>query len=762
MKAFTRIPVGPSHATVLPDLDFETYSEAGYIWNAIENKWQIIPSAGKSCHSGLEAVGAVAYSEHPSTEVLSLSYDLKDSAGGRLWIPGTPPPYELFDYIARGGILEAWNSGFEYLIWQNVCHARMGWPALPQHQLRCAMAKARAHSLPGKLGKAAEVLHAPDQKDVKGEALLRKLSVPRTPTKTQLKAGGDLRHANRPTPDTAPQDYADLYNYNMQDIRAEASVSTRCPDLSPYETELWLLDQEINTRGVYIDAKALDDCIAIYEQATEKYTRELQIITGGTVQTAGELSKIIAWLGDHGVHTTNLDSDAIERLLKRDNLPLLCRRVVEIRDALSSASVKKLFAIQRRLSRDGRLRDLFAFCGADRTGRWAGRGPQPQNLPSSGPGVVECGGPEKKRTSGCGFVFWEKLEACPACHRPRNTDEKCDWGIKAVDNALIDIATRSLAHVESMWGDALAAVSGCLRGLFSAAPGHDLICSDFSAIEAVVLAELAGEAWRQEVFRTHGKIYEMSASKISGVPFEEFMRYKKEQDVHHPLRKKLGKPAELGSGYGGGWAAWCNFGADKYLTEEEGRQAVKAWRQASPMVVKFWYGLQDTAYLAVQNPGSCFRYQAPPTAFGIPPQIIYGMVGDVLYCQLPSGRMLTYHQPRLEQGVSYNGRPELRLSYMGLDSYTKQWKRLDTWGGKLTENVIQAVSRDILAGSMLPLNRAGYRIVLHVHDEIVSEVPAGSGDVAEFERIMSTMPAWATGWPVKAAGGWRGLRYRKD
>jgi DNA polymerase len=738
------IPAGPGFATVLPDLDFETYSEAGYIWDG--KKWQGMTKTQR----GLSAVGAAVYSEHPSTEVLSLAYDLKDGRGPRLWVPGCAPPEDLFDHIRAGGLLEAHNSGFEFYIWQNVCQARMGWPALPFWQLRCSMAKARANSLPGKLGDAAAAIGAPEQKDPKGEALLRKLSVPRNPTKNKPET--------RITPEMDPDAFGQLYAYNLQDIKAEAALSVRCPDLLPRELELWILDQAINTRGVYIDQEALADCINIVNQAFDRYTVELQEITFGTVQTAGELQKIQGWLGANGVRLSNLDADAVETALKRDDLPPACRRVLEIRASLGAASVKKLFAIERRVSRDGRLRDLFAFCGADRTGRWAGRGPQPQNLPSSGPDVVRC--------PACGVVFWAGLLHCRACGALRGPDCKADWGIEAVEAALVDIASRDLARVEAQWGDAVAAVSGCLRGLFAAAPGWDLICSDFSAIEAVVLAELAGEEWRQEVFRTHGKIYEMSASKITGIPFEDFAKYKKETGQHHPMRKKVGKVAELASGYGGGLGAWKAFGADEFMTDDEIRDNVKAWREASPAVKAFWYGLQDAAFMAVQNPGHCYSYQAPRTAHGQPPAIIYGVKDDILYCRLPSGRNLTYHAPRLEPDTDYYGRPTLRLTYMGWNSDYKKgpigWTRLDTWGGKLTENVVQAVSRDLLAFAMPPLERAGYPIVLHVHDEIVSEVPAGSGDVAEFEKIMSTVPAWAEGWPVKAAGGWRGKRYRKD
>jgi DNA polymerase len=700
------------------------------------------------------------------------------------------PPYDLFDHIARGGLLEAWNSFFEFYLWLRVCHERMGWPMLPHTQLRCAMSKARAFSLPGKLGTAAKALGAHELKDEAGSALIRKLCVPRNPSKKQINHAvevtraassvyemqrlidSELMYVNRATPVNAAVDFQNFYAYNRQDIKSEAAVSILCPDLSPRELDLWLVDQAINIRGIHIDQKALQDCISIVNQATEKYTTELQTITGGAIQTASERDKILDFLSSRGVHMGTLDADAVEEALHSpDNrrMPDVARRVLEIRDALAGASVKKLFAIERTLCRDSRLRDLFAFCGADRTGRWAGRGAQPQNMPSSGPKVARCT---------CGHTSWAKLIACPKCSRLRGPSDGCDWGAEAMETALADIASRSLEYVEQQWGDAIAAVSGCLRGLFTAAPGHDLLCSDYSAIEAVVLAEIAGEEWRQEVFRTHGKIYEMSASKITGTPLQEYLDHKKRTGMHHSDRKKFGKIPELASGYGGGKGAWIAFGADEFMTESEMQEAIWAWRDASPAiagrsegaarrngkpVVKgFWYGLQDAAHMAVSNPGTCYSYQAPPTRYGQPPAITYGMKGSVLYCRLPSGRLLAYHGARLEQVVGYNGRTELQLTYMGLEATTKQWVRLSTWGGKLCENVTQAVARDLLGFALPNLERAGYPVVLHVHDEVAAEVPVGQGDIVEFERIMAAVPDWATGWPVKAAGGWRGRRYRKE
>lgn len=739
IRAGERLPSGCGFSTVLPDMDFETYSEAGYVFDEDAKKWKSIT---KSPPHGLGAVGAAAYAEHPSTEVLSLAYNLKDGIGARLWIPGMPAPTELFDHIAAGGLLEAWNSAFEWHIWAGVCE-RMGWPPLPYYQLRDAMAKSRAFSLPGKLEKAAMVLEVTDQKISDGKRLITKFCKPRNPTKK------DPRRRNHPGEDH--EDAAKLYDYNLGDIKSESAVSAVIPDLSADELELWLLDQCINLRGVHIDGEALGNCLAVIEQANEMYTAELVALTDGTVKGAGEIAKITGWLGANGVHMASLDSEHVAEALKRDDLPPKPKRVLQIRASLGAASVKKLFAIDRRRSNDGRLRDLFAFCGADRTGRFAGRGPQPQNLPNSGPAVRRC-----DPVNGCGKHYGPHLDNCPWCQAAEQFSAPAEWCIEAVEDALLVIASRNLQWVEHYFGDAVATISGCLRGLFSAAPGCDFLCSDYSAIEAVVLAMLAGEQWRIDVFRTHGKIYEMSAAKISGVPFEEFTRHKKETGDHHPLRKKIGKVAELASGYQGGYGAWLAFGADKHLGEAEIRDSIKAWRNESPNIVKFWYGLEDAAVAAVQNPGHCYEYNG----------ITYGVKDDVLYCQLLSGRKLSYHQPRLHPGVTPWGKPVLKLTYMGWNSDYKKgpqgWMRLDTYGGKLCENTVQATARDILTYALKNVERAGYAVALHVHDEIVSEVLEGTGSVEEFERIMATMPPWAADWPIRAAGGWRGKRYRKD
>lgn len=760
------LPAGLGRSVVLPGMDFETYSEAGYCWNEAKQSWDGPPGASGN-KKGLPVIGAAAYAEHPSTDVLCFAYDLKDGKGRRQWLPGMPNPQEMFDYLAAGGLIEAWNKGFEQWIWDKVCMRRYGWPPLPMEQVRCAQAKGRAYALPPSLGQAAQVLGLSQQKDKEGDRLIKKFSMPRKPTKA------DPRRRLRLADD--PADGQLMLRYNLQDIVTEAHASAVIPDLEGEELDNWLMDQGINKRGVAVDVAALDNCIAIVQAAHGKYNAELQALTGGAVQAASELAKLQGWLGAYGVHMASLDEEAITEALASATLPPHCRRALELRALVGSAAVKKVFAMRNQATSHARLHDLFTYHGA-RTGRTTGSGPQPTNLPNSGPEVCKCGA--------CGR--WSAPAAiCPWCRVPQPPGRKPqEWNPAAVEDALACIATLDLAVVEHYFGDAMAAVSGCLRGLFVASPGHDLICSDYSAIEAVVLAMIAGEQWRIDLFRTHGKIYEMSAAKISGVPFEEFMRaagytdaeltapdwYKRKPAAptgkHHPLRKTIGKVAELASGYQGWIGAWKAFGAEEFMTEEEMKQAILAWRGASPAIVDFWggqerrthagrvpelYGVEGMFVAAVLNPGTEYEFRG----------FRFVCVDDVLYLTLLSGRRMAYHRPRL----GYSDRGGYSIRFEGYNTNPKNgppgWQRMDTWGGRLTENIVQATARDIQWYGMRALEAAGYPIVLHVYDEDVAEVPHGFGSVEEFERIMSTMPPWAAGWPVKASGGWRRARYGK-
>ncbi len=875
---------------MIATMDYESYSEAGYEFDPALGRFVPIQKG----RPGIKGINAAVYAEHPSTRVINLAYDLEDGKGERLWIPGMGVPRDLFDYIAADGLMEAHNSAFEFYIWLHVCNKRMGWPAFPLAQFRCSASKARAWSLPGALGKLSEVLDSDQKKDKRGEKLIQLLSIPKKPTK----ACAELFRSREKHPEL----YGEMYRYGIQDIVSEKSISAMLPDLHPTELKLWMLDQRINTGGVAIDTQGLADCIEVFRQAEIRYTDELKQITGGDVQTVGEMTKRSAgdkWMIAQGVELPSLDKKGVEAALERDDLSPAVHRALEIRQIIGSASVKKLFAIDRTVSYDGRLRDLFIFCGAGRTGRWSGSGSQPQNLKNSGPDCVRCGV--------CGHVWATESTACPLCNCNTITQNTLEWGNTTTEAALETMATQDLNVVEAQWGDVVDVIASCMRGLFVAAPGKDLICSDYSAIEAVVLAAMAGEEWRLEVFRTHGKIYETSASKITGIPLAEILEHKERTGRHHPVRKKIGKIAELGcfgpntpvltdsgwkrmieistwdrvhdglefvghdgvvdrgvkdtinlygpavtpdhkfyvgggtwatadrlkrapyilkrtlgsawrvltpngpkapnagegpmqvydilncgpmsrfviltdrgpmiahnSGYGGWINAWKNFGAGDIMTDDEIKHNILKWRDESPAIVEMWggqwrktpgkwqftpelYGTEGAVISALQQPGECF--QCGGVSWG------HDTHDDVLYGLLPSGRRLSYHQPRLTLGTDPRRLEVLKISFMGWNSNAMMgpvgWHRMETYGSRMVENFTQGTARDILRDAMLRLDAARYPPVLHVHDEVICEVPKDFGSVEELERIMVVREPWFKDWPIRAAGGWRGHRYRK-
>ena len=602
-----------------------------------------------------------------------------------------PNPVDLFVYIARAEILSAWNCAFEFWVWHSVARSRLGWPALPWWQLSDNMPNLRAHGYPGKLLDAAAAIGSGQQKDTEGKRLIKKFCVPRNPTKNDPR--------RRILPIDEPVEAQKLYDYCLQDIATESAVGSLLPPLSPTERRVFRTDQAINARGIHIDQAALADCVVIVDQATRRYTEELTDITQGAVDSVGKVQALASWLRGCDVHLPSLDKIGVAEALAGDLEPV-ARRALEIRQLLSNSSVKKVYAIQRRLTPDGRLHDLFAFHGADRTGRWAGRGPQPQNLPPSG-------------------------------------DE----------HILNDIATRSLDHVEALHGCAFTAVSGCLRQLFTAAPGYDLICSDYSAIEAVILAALAGEQWRLDLFNGHGRIYEQSASLITGIPIDEMIQHKTDTGEHHPARK-IGKVGELASGYQGGVNAWRQFGATG--TDDDVLLNVRKWRKANPHIVDFWYAVQRCTVAAIKYPGTPQKHRG----------IDFFSNGKTLSIRLLSGRCLHYQRPALIPDTTPWGKSTERIVYYG-HRHVGGWQQIDTYGGSIVENITQATARDILAGALVGLDNSGYPVVLHVHDEPVSEVPAGFGSLPEYESIMCGFPDWCRNWPIKADGGWRGLRYRK-
>lgn len=754
-------------ATVIADMDFETYSEAGFIWNEETQKWDNPPGVSPNARKGLGVVGTRRYVEHPSFEPLMLKYDLKDGAGQRYWLNGDPPPQALFDHLASGKLIEAWNSGFEVEVWE-WCVKNLGWPVLPVFQVRCAMAKSRAHARPGALAKAATVAGTLD-KDAAGDGLIKRFCVPQKPT------------AKAPSKRIKPTDDWDgfmrLFDYCGVDIESEAHISINTPDLLPIELEYWQFDQAINRRGVHVDIPTLHAAIKILAQAEAVYGREVREITGGI--SASELQQLKGWCAGLGCHMPGMTEEDVADALQRDDLHPLVRRVLEIRALIGSASVKKTYAMVNQACSLDRLHHLFAFHKA-RTGRPTGQGPQPTNLPKAGPGVWLCL---------CGKYSGEKCVRCPWCLRGPELRLKnardgeimplgskpLEWSPEAMFDAIEIMQYGDLALLEMFFGDALLTMAGCLRGMFTAGPGKRLISSDYTAIEAVVLACLAGEQWRIDLFLNKEKIYEKSGALVTGIPYQEILDYAKRTGQHHPARQ-IGKTAELGLGYQGWVGAWRNFDKTGGLSDDEVKKIILAWRDKSPAIVEFWGG---------QSRGGFGRGELRYERFGVEGAFIDAILrpgewqhfrglwfikhGDAVYIKLPSGRHLTYHDVKLRASDKYGS--EYAISYWGwntnpLSGPVDRWIEMQTWGGKLVENIVQAVSNDILRYATGNLERAGYPLVLHVYDEVVAEVAENFGSVEELERLMVLLPEWAKladgrWWPIGAAGGWAGKRYRK-
>lgn len=703
------IPAGLGTSTVRPSLDFETYSEAGYAFvpnpppdgKRYKPPYKVV-GIGPQGKGGLPVVGTPNYVAHKSAEVLSLYYDLKDGNGRIHWRPGMPPPQPLLDWVANGGEIEAFNITFEWWVWNMVCTRKYGWPQLPLEQCYCVMAKSRRFNLPGSLGNAAEVLGT-RAKNADGMKLIRKLTRPTTPSKK--------RPGHRWTPQNAPDDFRDFYAYNEADVEAEDEVAALIPDLTPTERDTWLLDQIVNARGLNVDMPALQAALSVLAQAEEKYNAELKYLTCGAVATVSETEKLTGWLAECGLPMADLQKDTVKERLKVLRDPELCAergwisnpalpsvtRTLEIRQMLGAANVKKLRTLAVQVSADGRLRDQYLYCGADRTGRASAGGVQLQNITAKGPKTNRCEAEE------CGKHFGAHLDTCPHCGC-WITSPVPEWNVDCVEDALQDVLTRDLALVEARWGNAVALLCGCLRGLFIAKEGHEFVCVDFSAIEAVVAACLSRCQWRIDVFATHGKIYEASTSQATGIPLEEILAYKKEHGTHHPLRSTLGKVRELGGGFGGWINAWKNFGAAEFMTDEEIKEDVLKWRAESPEIVEMWggqyreiapwtwepelYGLEGAAVNAIRHPGQCFSHI----------DITYGVFDDVLYCRLPSGRFLHYHRPRLVQSLDRmkrdekTGVPYYKITFEGYNSNAAKgpvgWYRMETYGGRLFENCI--------------------------------------------------------------------------
>lgn len=768
-------------------MDFETYSEAGFVWTGPSAKYPlgrwVAPEGAKD--PGIKAVGAPAYSEHPTTEVLTLSYDLVDGRGIRRWRPGLPLPSDLFIHVMAGRPIEAHNALFERLIVENVCAPKYGWPVFPATSWRCSKARAQVAQYPGGLGDLTAVLGT-SAKDKEGDRLIKKFCVPQQPIPglVDKKTGRVKREdvpARRIRPEDDPEDFENLCLYCDRDVAAEMAAMEVVPELTPEELLAWQQTFEQNARGFALDTSGLRTCQRMLDIVLERYGAESEALTG---YKSTQLQKLRDWLKAFGIETKSLDADHVEELLADPTVTGAPRRMLELRALTGSASVKKIRSMALRASKDGRLRDLVVHHGT-RPGRPTGEGPQPLNLPKAGPKLAWCGAEHDDAPAGCGRPYAPQPN-CPWCGSVRPAKSRKAWHSEMVDHVLEVMDLGSLEFVERFFGDAMLSIQGCIRGQFVADDESDLVSTDYSSLQAVVLACLSGEQWRIDAFREGKPMYLLGASKITGTPVEEYLAYAKEHGDHHPDRQKIGKVSELACGFGGWINSYRAFGSED--TDENIKKQIVGWRNASPAVVEMWggqwrgspwrrefqeyFGLEGHFIQAVLNPKTWFEWRN--IGFYFDPD------RDRLQIWLPQcdgfRRTLTYHQPRLTP--SDRNPDEYSITYMTWNTNAnygrRGWIPMNTYGGRLCENVVMGVEVNIQRYGAKLMAEAGYPLVLSVYDENISEIPKGKPltlglppvpgldpYVQEIEHLLAIMPPEMDWWPIKAADGWRGRRYRK-
>jgi DNA polymerase len=640
----------------------------------------------------LPKVGAHRYAADARTQILCCAYAV-DNEPVKLWMPGDAIPAEFREAADNPSWLAvAHNAGFEMAVETSLLAPRYGWPLIPLSRQRCTLAMASALALPSKLEKLADVLELAQRKDVAGHRLMLAMSKPRRAHKDEDPGGiywfEDQERLQR------------LYAYCVNDVEVERELYQHLQPLSPTEQTIWSLGERINNCGFYLDQTLAHAAQKLAAAAAPEIDAELAEITGGAVTSINQIARLQAWLREQGCSTESLDKKSVAILLKTESTPPV-QRVLELRQDGGQAAVKKITALLNRVGSGGRIRGAFQYHKAS-TGRWAGTGPQPQNL-----------------------------------KRPEIDD---------VEAAIAAVSTGDYDRVRSLYPRVLSLLGDLGRSLICAAPGHVLIGADFGAIESRVLAWVAGEQWKLEAYRRYDATrdprdepYCILAARILHLP---------EGSVIPGTRERaFGKTGDLACGYQGGQKAIEKF-APGMFSEEERNRIKTEWRAAHPAVCKFWYAIDQAGWNAVQQRGRVVS--CGPAAFKC--------YGNFLFLKLPSGRKLAYPFARSKLLDPQHG------AVVFADSSDGQFRECrngdGAYAGLWTENVVSGIARDLLAEAMLRIEAAGYPIVLHVHDEIVAEVPDNFGSTEEFTRLMTQRPSWALDLPI-AASAWTGKRYCK-
>ena len=623
--------------------------------------------------------GVYKYCEADDFEILLFAYSVD---GGEVKVVdlamGEKIPLPVLNALTDENVLKwAFNAQFE-----RICLSKYIGKHMTAKAWRCTMVWAATLGLPLSLEGVGAVLGLEKQKLTEGKELIRYFCTP-----GKLRDGTTIRHL----PQDAPERWEQFKKYNIRDVEVEMSIQKRLSKFPVSETEWqnYILDQEINDRGIMLDMDLVESAIECDNEMRESNLQTAREITG--LENPNSTVQLKEWLSEQGVKTETLSKDAIEELLSEatDNVA----EMLNIRKQLAKSSVKKYTAMETAVCKDSRARGLIQFYGANRTGRYAGRLIQVQNLPQN---------------------------HLPDLEQARTLVKKGFYN-----------------DIEMLYDFVPFVLSELIRTAFVPKPGCRFYVADFAAIEARVIAWLAGESWRQDVFASGGDIYCASASQMFHVPVEK-------NGVNGHLRQK-GKIAELALGYGGSVGALKAMGALQMgIDESELQPLVDAWRQANTKIVQFWYAVDS----AVKE---CIKERHDTKTHGIS----FSLQSGILFITLPSGRRLAYVKPRIGEN-RFGGES---VTYEGI-SGAKKWERLESYGAKFVENIVQATARDILAEAMLRLNTSGFDIVMHIHDEAVIEA-APETSLDEICRVMGQTPAWADGLILRADGYVCDF-YRKD
>ena len=617
--------------------------------------------------------GVYAYADSPAFEILLFAWSFD---GGETQIidlaQGEKLPAEVEEAIFDVSVTKtAYNANFE-----RTCLSKHFGRYIPPESWHCSAVQAAMLALPRSLEDVGRVLGLDEQKMKEGKELIRYFCIPCKPTKAN---GGRMRNL----PCHAPEKWELFKTYCKRDVDVEKSIRRKLHNfpIPESEMELYRLDQRINDRGVLVDMGLVEQAIACERLHKEVVTKRAYELTG--LENPNSVAQLKGWLGDMGMEAESLSKKAVAEMIAETDGEV--EELLRLRLMLAKTSVKKYEAIERSACSDGRVHGMLMFYGANRSGRWSGKNVQLHNLPKN---------------------YLPDLELARELVKQGRFED-----------------------IELLYDSTPNVLSELIRTAFIPKPGCRFVVADFSAIEARVMGWLSGEEWVLDVFRGDGKLYEMTASRMFGIPMSEIGKGSSE--------RAKGKVASLACQYGGSSGALVSMGAlDMGLTEEELPPLVAAWRKANPHMVQFWWDVDAAAVKAVT--------EKQKTKVG---KIIFEYKSGILFITLPSGRKLSYVKPRM--AVNKFGRDG--LTYEGI-SENKKWSRIETYGPKLVENIVQGTARDLLAEAMLRVEKKGYPIVMHCHDEIIAEVPEGTGSVDEMCEVMAVQPEWAEGLPLRADG----------